>query len=67
MVAVDTIRSATLEGHLKIRESSVDIIFLLFVLIWLGNIGLKSDLELQKVRGKVVMQFSLRCDGRETR
>ena len=44
---ISTIGTTAFQSNLKVSKSSINVIFILIVLIRLGNIGLKSGLELK--------------------
>ena len=44
---ISTIGTTPFQSNLKVSESSINVIFIVLILIRLGNIGLKSGLELQ--------------------
>ena len=44
--------AAALQRDLELAESRVDVVVLLVELVRLGNVGLESNLELQRVRSK---------------
>jgi hypothetical protein len=44
---ISTIGTTAFQSNLKVSESSINVIFIVLILIRLGNIGLKSGLKLK--------------------
>ena len=55
---ISTIGTPSFQSNLKVSESSINVIFIVLILIRLGNIGLKSGLEL-KNRKKIFLELEI--------
>ena len=50
---ISTIGTTAFQSNLKVSESSINVIFIVLILIRLGNIGLKTGLELKNRKNPV--------------